>query len=643
MANMINPKWWSKVWCIVLIVGTGPSWALAQGGTATIEGIVKDQTDAIIPGATVKLVNPQTNFQRIGTTNERGEYRFDAVPIGSYELKVEAPGFNTVTLTNLSLSIDQLARLDVRLPVAATEEKVVVTGEVPLVETATPTIGAVIENQRIVDLPLNGRNFLQLSLLTSGTLQGAEGGAQKRWGTATSGIGFSVLGLRDTHNNYMLDGIPIIDFFFNTATINPSVDAVHEFKVVQGSYSAEYGVLPGAQINIVTKSGTNKPNGTFFHFLRNEKLDAKNFFDDPNLPIPPYKHNQFGGSMGGPILKDKTFFFLNYEGFIVRQALTNRTILPTLKIRRGDLSGINPATGRPFPPIIDPLTRQPFPGNIIPADRIDNLSKALLGVVPLPNIAGAAAGELNHRSVDIRRENRNQFTARVDHAISPAHQFFSRYTFANNKQSIPFTFSGQSFNLPPPEGFGSAIDEVNQNLGIGISSVLTSRLVNDFRFGYNRHIHDLFSPRRNNRFLESLGLAQLNTTDTSIPFFSVPGFADLGEPDTTNGIVLKNNYFQFLDTILYSHARHAHTPMHDMPISLVLIFEGYTTTGRWISSRQRISSSLTGRVRRAERPSAIFCSVGHSLPKCLEAIATATTGPGTWAPSITTSSGLRGD
>ncbi|HSE98436.1 MAG TPA: carboxypeptidase-like regulatory domain-containing protein [Blastocatellia bacterium] len=533
-----------------------PLSVFAQTSTGAIEGTVTDNQGNVISGATVSIKQTATNLTRQATTNESGIYRFDLLPVGLYELRFEASGFQRKVLTDFELRLGQTARLDITLDVGQVTEEVLVEGRSALVEAATTTIGEVIENRRIVDLPLNGRNFLQLGLLTPGAVPNAEGGTTATYGTAGGGLGFSVGGGRDTWNNFTLDGITILEQIARTITMQPSVDVIQEFQVVHNTYSAEVGGTPGAQVNLATKSGTNKLHGTLFEFIRNDIFDARNFFDPAEKP--GYKQNQFGGSIGGPIKTNRTFFFGNYEGLRVRQGLTSQTLLPTAAIRNGDLSGINPGTGLPFPTIIDPQTGNPFPGNRIPQGRIHPLSQALLDRIPLPNIPGASPGQNNHVNLDTKRVSVDQFTIRVDHKISDRNLLFSRFTFYDSTQFVPFTTNTVAFNPQAPPGFGDNQDDFSRNLAVGLTTILRPNLVNDLRVGYNRINNFRESVNIDLGFLDSLGIQRgAPTIQGGIPNISVPGFANLGDPDIFQPLNRLNNTFQINNAMAWTKGRHS--------------------------------------------------------------------------------------
>jgi hypothetical protein len=371
---------------ISLFAGAAFVWAQAPTGEFT--GTVTDPSGAVVSGATVTVTNPATNFQRAVKTSASGLYVLSALPPGVYNIRAEMAGFQTQVRTGLELQVGQITRIDVALKVGSVAEVIEVTGGAPVLETESTSIGTVIENRRIVELPLNGRNYLQLaSLIPGATTNGpASSQGQQRMGGARNQFALNVAGQRVHYNHYALDGMENTDPNFNTYLFLPSIDALQEFKVESGLFSAEYGRAI-AQINVSTKSGTNDFHGVAFEFLRNAKLDAKNYFDRPGDPIPPFKRNQFGGTFSGPVLipklyngKDKLFFMFNYEGLRERKALTQSGTLPPAAYRAGDLSSLLPGTQ-----IRDPIARQPIPGNIFPQSQIHPTSRKVLSdFYPLP-------------------------------------------------------------------------------------------------------------------------------------------------------------------------------------------------------------------------------------------------------------------
>lgn len=502
----------------------------SQASAGTILGNVTDAQGNAVPRASVTARQPATNLIRRLASNDQGFFRFDSLPVGTYELEVEATGFQKKILTRVQVVIGQITEVNAGLTVGELHQEVRVLGEAtPLVNSTTPTIGEVVDNRQIKDTPLNGRNFLQLGLLTAGTAPAAPGGLAETYGTATASIGFSVGGGRDSWNNFTLDGIPIVDPQIRTVTMAPSVDAIQEFQIVHNTYTAEVGGPPGASVNLTTKAGTNLWHGTLYEFFRNDVFDARNFFDREKLA---YRQNQFGAALGGPIRKDEAFFSLNYEGLRIRQGQSNLTLLPTAAIRNGDLSGINPGSGAPFPTIIDPLTGMPFPGNMIPPGRIHPVAAAILARTPLPNIPGALPGENNNVNEDTRRADTDQGTARVDYQVNNNNRLFGRFTAFRSNQLVPFTRNTIAFNPQAPAGFGSNYNDSSQNLGFGLTTILTPTLVSDFRIGFNFLDSTRNQVNSNLGFLDSLSIPRAGSTlNLGVPNMSIPGFASLGDPD----------------------------------------------------------------------------------------------------------------
>jgi len=307
----------------------------------------------------------------------------------------------------------------------------------------------------------------------------------------------------------------------------------------------------------VTRTGANQFSGSAYEYFRNSALDARNFFDSPSLPIPPYRQNQFGGSLDGPIRRDRTFFFTNYEGLRIDQGITNATLLPTMAERSGDLSGINPATGQPFPAIINPATGQPFQGNQIPASDINPVSTALLARVPLPTQSNSAPAGLNSVDTGLRTVDADQFTVRLDHQINTKEQLFGRFLLFQSAQLFPFVPDVFANNPPAPPGFGTNHDDSGRNLALGLTSVLQPTLVNDFRFGYSYYYGTKEGENINSGFLQSVGITRApGATNNGIPAIDIPGYADLGDSDIFQPQIRKNNTFQFTDNLVWVKGRH---------------------------------------------------------------------------------------
>ncbi|MGA9056745.1 MAG: carboxypeptidase regulatory-like domain-containing protein, partial [Terriglobia bacterium] len=542
---------------LLFLVATPAHNLYGQTWNSHLEGIVLDPSGAAVPEAAIELRNPATGQVRQTQTDTNGFYSFPFLPVGNYELEIAKTGFVSKVVRGLALRVGETARVDIRLEIAHQRVEIQVDTRPPLVEAASPAIGDEIENRRVSLLPLNGRQFSQLALLAAGAVPPYPNSSTQQFNTAALGLGFSVDGQRSERNNFSLDGVTLMEPFAYSLTVNPSVDAIQEFRVVEDSYGTDQGITSGAQVNIASRSGANRLSGTAYEFLRNSALDAKNFFDDPTRPIPPYRQNQFGASLGGPIRRNRTFFFTNYEGLRILQSVTNTTLLPPNALRQGNFSGINPQTGNPFPAIIDPTTGQPFPENTIPASRIDPLSRAILDRIPLPNNPNAPPGENNDINVGLHRVTTDQFISRIDHELTPKHQLFGRFLLFNGQQLFPFVPDSFAQNPSAPPGFGTNHDDTGRNLALGLTSVFRPTLINDFRFGYAYYFGTKEAQNIHSHFLESLGITRApGATNDGIPAINVPGYADMGDSDIFQPQIRKNHTFQFTDNVAWVSGRH---------------------------------------------------------------------------------------
>jgi hypothetical protein len=543
----------------LLAISLAPQAIRAQNWNSQLEGIITDPSGAVVPGAHLELKNSATGQVRRTKTDQQGFYIFPLMPVGTYDLQVAAPGFATRVLRGLVLQVSQMPRLDLTLQLARGQTVLQVQATTPLVEAASPTIGEELSTQRVTSLPLNGRQFSQLALLADGAVPPYANGATQQFNTAALGLGFSVDGQRSERNNYSLDGITLIEPFAYSLTASPSTDAIREFRVVENSYSTEQGMVSGAQVDIVSRSGSNRFLGTAYEYLRNSAFDAKNFFDDPTLAIPPYRQNQFGGSLGGPVRRDRTFLFTNYEGFRIRQSVTNTTLLPTAAERQGDLSGINPATGQPSPVIVNPATGAPFSGNQIPLADMSPVSRALLALVPVPNQSAATPGTDNSIDAGLHNVTSDQFTVRADHQLNSHEQLFGRFLFFQDAQLFPFVPDSFANNPPAPPGFGDNIQDAGRNLALGLTSAFRPTLINDFRFGYSYYDGAKQGQNIHSGFLQSLGLTRApGSTNDGIPAMAIPGYADLGDSDIFQPEIRKNHTFQMTDSLVWVKGRHTY-------------------------------------------------------------------------------------
>jgi outer membrane receptor protein involved in Fe transport len=370
--------------------------------TAQVTGQVSDPEGAVVPGTKVIAINQGTGLKRETLTNNDGYYTVPLLPPGSYQITVQKDGFKPISRSGITLQVEQVARLDFKLEIGAATETVQITGAAPLLETQAGTLRGVVDQQRMVSLPLNGRNMTQLVNIQAGVIQTADNSANGE------GIGFAVNGSRQNGLYYLLDGGYNTSTYRNFSGTFPNPDAVQEFSVQRNNFSAEYANATGAVVNVVTKAGTNEYHGTLFEFVRNGSLNARNFF----APVrDSLKRNQFGGTFGGPVLKDRLFFFGSYQGTRLRSdPQLTRQFLPTAAQRAGDFSSSSQ-------PIIDPLTNEEFPGNQIPVSRFSPAAVNLLKYIPVP---AAADGQRFVGSPIIT--DTNEYTGRVDYNLR-SHRF----------------------------------------------------------------------------------------------------------------------------------------------------------------------------------------------------------------------------
>jgi hypothetical protein len=426
-------------------------------GSVTIFGSVSDPTGAAVAGATVTTINTATGVARQTTSGTDGGYVISQLPIGTYTVAAEASGFKRFVQEHIQLQVDENRRVNVQFEVGALSESVTVRGDAAQVETRTGSLHQVIDSSRIVELPLNGRNPLQLQYLVAGS-GGVVAAGQEENDTV------SINGSRPNTNNYTLDGADNHDPYFNSPSVFPNPDALAEFSLETNSYGADRGRNAGAVMNAVTRSGTNELHGTLFEFVRNTEFNARSFFANT---IPPFKRNQFGGTVGGPIRRDKTFFFASYQQTAERSTpgALNPVVLPAAQ-RSGDFSALKTA-------LKDPLGGT-FPGNVIPASRLNKAAQNFLtAFVPLPN---TPAG--NYSYADQQKVDDDQVVAKVDHQLRGNNQLSGRFLYARNNNS-------QSANNQTLPGFLALIKYRNWNAAITDTHILSAHLVNTFTFSFD--------------------------------------------------------------------------------------------------------------------------------------------------------------
>jgi hypothetical protein len=457
-----------------------PSNAPAQMNTGTVLGSVTDPTGAAVADAEVTVTDVSTSISKKTTTDSAGNYVVPYLVSGFYEISAQKEGFKKTTRTGITIQVDQKARVDLPLQLGAVTDRIEVTGEATLVKTESSEQGQVINSQQMVGLPLNVRDFAQFVSLNTGSVPnpGSLGGninPDNPQGISDTNVN----GIETDANNWQIDGMTNNEAFFSILSVSPSVDAIQEFKVANNNYSAEFGRAGGANVQIQTKSGTNQFHGVLFEFLRNSALDANDYFSNSSgVGLPPFRQNQFGGNLGGPIIRDRTFFFADYEGYRSRLGQTELQTVPTALQRQG----IFTESGNPT--IYNQLTQQlqPFPNNTIPANLISPVSANVMALLPLPNIT-APIGQANHAAQNSLAHDTDTFDVRVDHRVSDKDQVFTRYSFLRTVLSNP-PFLGTVVGGDP---FLAALANTrNQNGVVSEIHSFSPRTINEFRFGVNR-------------------------------------------------------------------------------------------------------------------------------------------------------------
>ena len=382
----------------------------AQVSTADILGTVTDTSGAVLVGAKVTVENPATNISRTSTTDSSGNYSVVLLPAGRYNIKVENAGFRVANLTSVVLATGDRSRQDVRLEVGQATESVQVSAQAAALQSDSAVVGTLLTDRIVQDAPINGRNFVRLVQLAAGTTEGVQNGLSSgnRPDDRRRSSSVAVNGQRDYANSYLIDGLDNNERYIGTIVVKPSQDALQEFRIQTNSYAAEVGRTAGGVINLVTKSGTNTFHGSLFEFFRNQKLDSRNFFADPKQPNPPYKQNQFGGSIGGPIKKDKTFFFADYEALRLRQGLTYVSTVPTLAMRAGNFAGISN--------IFDPL-------NTVTVGGVNEESSAEVKKAAIDAVSAATnAIELYERELNIVTRHDGDHSLRMRVNVGPYYE-----------------------------------------------------------------------------------------------------------------------------------------------------------------------------------------------------------------------------
>jgi hypothetical protein len=557
-----------------------PCWAQE---TSELTGRIADASGSPVTGAAVEILQLSTDVKWDTRTNADGYYTQALLPPSDYRVTVRLTGFKQEA-RNLTLEVNQVARLDFKLEVGSVSETVEVTAATPLLESSNASIGQVIETQAIADLPLNGRNYLDLAKLSIGVTEpsgiGTAGTAGDR---AKNGGSFVANGARSDMNNFTLDGIDnnakIADLSNNTnVVIQPSVDALGEFKVETNTYSPEYGHSAGAVLNATTKTGTNRIHGSVFEFLRNDAVDARNFFLAPGTPKQELRQSQYGTTLGGPIVRNKTFLFGSWQGTRQNSGTTMVVTLPSRANLAGDFSSLKTAINDPAATVPSDtgtgFVKSAFPGNIIPASRFAETSAKLDALIPAQNVPGAAN---NYVVSPVAVNHRDAFDLRGDQNFSDRDKLFVRYSYYrlyfNNPGPLPAPLIGST-------NFQQSINnQSGHQAAIGETHVFSATVVNEFRAGYNR-ISNALKPFVSTDIDPQFGIGYIppHPGMTGLPDIAINGYSNLGEaaflPDAKG-----SDTFQLTDSVLWSKGKH------------------YVKAGgefRWVRSRFDIDADARG-------------------------------------------------
>jgi Carboxypeptidase regulatory-like domain/TonB-dependent Receptor Plug Domain/TonB dependent receptor len=510
----------------------------AQTWRGSIGGDVTDAAKKPVSGAGVTLIQEETGKKRTAATDAQGSFLVTVLAPGRYRLEVDSPNYRRHVQT-LVLELNQEIRVEVPLLEGRSSEQVTVTASASMVRAESAAMGGVIDTRKIQGLPLDGRNFYELSLLLPGVVPPAEGSA----GSVRGDFAININGAREDANSFYLDGVYNGDPKLNGTAVSPPVDAVREFEVLSSTYDASFGRNGGGQISVVLRSGGNQLHGTAYEYFRNAIFDARNYFAPAQETAPQNQRNQFGASAGGAIVRNRTFFFTDYEGRRVNSGITQVTNVPTLAERTGDFS-----RSRLIP--IDPFTQQPFPNLQIPQNRLHPVGVAIAALYPAPN--RNTPGQ-NFVSSPALRDRDDHFDARVDHALARSSELSFRYSFSDRHLFEPFTGPG----LAAVPGYGDNVPRRAQNAMVSETHVFTSALLNEFRAGFDRVALGVFQQDMGQSINRSVGLPDLSTNprDFGLSAITVTGFSPLGD-EGNNPQHGTTNVYQLLDTLTWVRGRH---------------------------------------------------------------------------------------
>jgi len=518
----------------------------AQALSGSIVGTVLDEAGAAVPTAKVTLRNGATGFQRVAATNSSGQYAADNIPTGTYTINVKAPGFQTLSQSGVQLNYGQTVTVDLHLTVGAVEQTVNVHASAPLLQAQTGTVSASITNREVQQLPSNGRVFTSLLLQAPGAYVGSSSNVGSGVYAGLGSVNYSVNGSSAQMNSYLLDGLFNRGLWLSTLVMVPVLDSIQEMNVLTSNYDAEYGSAAGAVTIVETKSGTNQFHGDAFEYLQNTNLNANNFFNNSQgLPRPALHYNQFGATFGGPIRKNKTFFFGDYQGTRRGEPETYTSTIPTIAERTmfetGNFAGLGTAIYNPFDTYTDPqgkLTRRAFSNNIIPATMLDPAAVKLISLLPTPT----NSGKTNNFTFDpTSTQNINQFDLRADQNIATGDRLFVKYSFIRSLADVPGILpapANSSVPIGPYLGIngdqGYSAPMQNQSGTVDYVKVISPTTVNDAQIGILRWTLSITPTDTPFNSAAALGIPGINISDKSggLPGFLISGYQTIGDSNT---------------------------------------------------------------------------------------------------------------
>lgn len=561
-----------KTACLLVLIALTSLRCAGQATSAEISGSVSDSSGALVPGAAITATNVETGTVQNTKSAANGDYVLTNLKPGTYSLTAEAAGFSKLLQTGLHLQVNQQVRLDLQMQVGQATETVEVSTRAPLLEAESSSIGTVVNTQMVNQLPLNGRNFTQLATLSpgvtgvgssaTGTIQGGTRPDDRRPGSEI----FSN-GNREGDNNFLFDGVDDNERLTLSVVLRPAVESVREFKIQTNLYSADIGRNSGAVIDVISKSGTNKFHGSAFEFIRNSAVDARTYFNKAGTAFPSLKLNQFGGSLGGPIYRNKTFFFVDYEG---SRRSTQAFVLgnvPTVRMRNGDFGETvaiyDPTTTRANPNATGGFIRTPFANNLIPAGRRDPIAMKMINAYPLPTGLGRINNYTSNQTIIT---NSDSGDARVDEQLTDKDILFARYSIQKSLNVSPSTYPVTTIpgistpvHLSDEASFAGSSSAPVQHVATSYVRIFSPTIANDFRFGFSRYRLDYVPVDfvENGGLGNQLGVPNSNVTirEQNLPIFSPSTYLGIGQ---TRSLPLyrRENTFQELDNLTWTHSSH---------------------------------------------------------------------------------------